>query len=188
MFAESADAARLHARWGWIFGAGVVLAILGVLALLNPVNATLVTPILVGWLLIGGGVMEIFGAFMSHDSAGWRLLHGGLGVLYILVGFDLIADPLSGVVTLTVVVGILLMVDGGIRAFKAFSIPERRWLSLTIAVLDFILAFWILSGIPWSGVAIGFFVGLMLMFAGVNWMVTGWSARNMGNLSGGAPA
>jgi len=156
MFVESYDAARLHARWGWIFAAGVLLAVLGVLALLNPVNATLVTPVIVGF--------------------------------YILVGFDLIADPLSGVITLTVVVGIMLMVDGGIRAFRAFSIKNQRWLSLTIAVLDFILAFWILSGIPWSGVAIGFFVGFMLMFAGVNWIVMGWAARNMGNLSGGAPA
>src|SRR4051812_30404280 len=113
MLMTAADTATIRARWGWIFGAGVVLAILGVIALMNVVSATLVTTFIVGLVLIVAGIVDIFAAFTGGtESGGWRLLRFVLGVLYIVVGLDLVAQPALGAITLVFVVGLLLVFDG----------------------------------------------------------------------------
>jgi len=65
MLAESAAAVRPQARPGWISGPGAVLAILGVPALRNRLNATLVTLIVAGWLLLGRAARNL-----DHLSGG----------------------------------------------------------------------------------------------------------------------
>lgn len=169
----------LRRRWGWIFGAGVVLAILGVLALMNAVNATLITTVIVGFLLIVAGIVDVFAAFTGGtESGGWRILRFVLGVLYIVVGMDLVAQPALGSITLIIVVGLLLLFDGIMKLIGAFTNPGNRLLMLVIGVIDILLGIWAITNIPYSGVAIGFFVGLMLVMGGISWMVTGWSLKS----------
>jgi len=172
-------AEELHRRWGWIFGAGVVLAILGVLALMNAVSATVITTVIVGFLLIVAGVVDIFAALTGGvESGGWRVLRFVLGILYIVVGLDLIAQPALGSITLIIVVGLLLVFDGIMKLIAAFTAPGNRLLVVVIGVIDILLGFWAITNIPYSGVAMGFFVGFMLIFARINWMVIGWSAKS----------
>ena len=98
----------LAGRWKWFVGLGVVLVILGILALMNAVDATLITTVFVGWLLLLGGIAQIVAAFATNGTMGSRVLMGILGVFYAIVGWDIIGDPLQGVVTLTVVISIVL--------------------------------------------------------------------------------
>jgi uncharacterized membrane protein HdeD (DUF308 family) len=169
----------LHRRWAWIFGAGVVVAILGVLALMNAVSATLITTVIVGFMLIVAGVVDIFASFTGGaESGGWRILRFVLGILYIVVGLDLVAQPALGSITLIVVVGLLLAFDGIVKLIAAFTGPGNRLLLIVIGILDILLGAWAITNIPFSVTTIGFFVGLMLIFAGINWMVVGWSAKS----------
>ena len=87
---------ELGSGWGWFVLLGVVLAFLGLVAIWNAVDATLVTTVFVGFALLIGGFVEIIGAFTRGSSLGSRVLHIILGILYVIVGFDLIADPLAG--------------------------------------------------------------------------------------------
>lgn len=177
----------LAGRWKWFVGFGVVLVILGLVALMNVVDATLVTTIFVGWLLLIGGIAQIVAAFATQGTTGSRVLLGLLGVLYAIVGWDIIANPLSGVVTLTIVVAIVLIVEGVIRVFQAVSGgTAHRGLVGVIGVIDVLLGLWLWSGIPMSGVAIGFFVGFELLLAGIVWIMGGWMSRRA--VSAGAPA
>ena len=102
-----------------------------------------------------------------------------LGVLYIIVGFKVIADPLAGAVALTVVVALFLIVDGVLKIFSAL-VPEteNKVLTIVFGIVMIILGGWLWSGIPYSGVAIGFFVGLQLLIAGVVWIMLGLTARS----------
>lgn len=160
---------------GWFIALGVVLVILGLAALWNAVDATLVTTIIVGWLLVIAGFANIIGAFMSSAGFGWRLLQGLLGILYIVVGFDVIADPLAGAIALTVVFGALLIADGIFRIVAVFMDRGRNavWMIL-LGVLNILLGIWLWTGIPLSGIAIGIFVGLQLLVAGMAWIIAGF--------------
>lgn len=169
----------LHRRWGWIFGAGVVLAILGVLALMNAVSATLITTVIVGFMLIVAGVVDIFASFSGGaESGGWRILRFVLGILYIVVGLDLVTQPALGSITLIIVVGLLLGFDGIVKIIGAFTGAGNRLLLLVVGIIDILLGAWAITNVPFSAPAIGFFVGFMLIMAGISWMVTGWSAKS----------
>jgi uncharacterized membrane protein HdeD (DUF308 family) len=168
----------ISSRWKWFVGLGIVIAILGLIALMNVADATLVTTVLVGFLLVFGGIAQIIAAFAAETGLGWRILMGILGVLYILVGIDIIADPLAGAVAVTVVVGIVLIVDGVIRLFHAITGPSgHKLLNGTIGVIDLLLGFWLMTNIPITALAIGFFVGIQLLMAGILWAALGWMAR-----------
>jgi uncharacterized membrane protein HdeD (DUF308 family) len=170
---------------GWFIALGVVLAILGLIALWNAVDATLVTTIIVGWLLVIAGFANIIGAFTTDTGFWWRLLQGLLGVLYIVVGFNVIADPLAGAIALTVVFGAMLIADGIFRIVVVFMDRGRNavWMVL-LGVLNILLGLWLWTGIPLSGVAIGIFVGLQLLVAGMAWIIAGF----MGGPSSEQPA
>ena len=169
----------LRGRWKWLVGIGVLLVVVGLVALWNVVDATLVTTIVVGIALLFGGAMQIVGSWASEGSTGRKLLMAALGVLYIIIGFNLIADPLRGTVALTIAVALFLMVDGVLRIFSAL-VPEteNKVLTIVFGILMIILGAWLWSGIPVTGIAIGFFVGLQLIIAGVAWIMIGWMSRS----------
>lgn len=178
-FMELPSEAELRNRWKWFVGFGVVLVILGAIALWNVVDATLVTTIFIGWLLVLGGIVQIIGAFATSGSMGARVLMGLVGILYAIVGFNIVADPLQGAVALTIVIAIVLIVEGIIRLFAAFNeATPQRGLVAVLAVINILLGLWLWSGIPTTGVAIGFFVGLQLLFAGILLIVGGFAARS----------
>jgi uncharacterized membrane protein HdeD (DUF308 family) len=169
----------LRGRWKWLVGIGVLFIVVGLIALWNVVDASLVTTIIVGIALLFGGAMQIVGAWASEGSTGRRLLMAGLGVLYIIIGFNLIADPLRGTVALTVAVALFLIIDGVLRIFSAL-VPETQNKVLTIlfGIVMIILGAWLWTNIPVAGLAIGFFVGLQLIVAGVAWIMLGLVARS----------
>ena len=174
------DAASLGNRWKLFFGVGAVLAILGVLALMNVVSATLITAFLVGILLLIGGLAQVVAAFMMNGSTGMRVLTGLLGVLYLWIGVNVIAEPLKGVLLLTVVLGVSLIVGGILRLIAAFTGgPGNRLLPTIVGIIDLVLGFWILTNFPITGLAIGFFLGIELLMAGVLWMFLAWGARDL---------
>jgi uncharacterized membrane protein HdeD (DUF308 family) len=145
------------------------------------------TAFLVGLLLLVGGLAQIVAAFMMNGSAGMRILTGLLGVLYLWIGANVVAEPLKGVVLLTVVLGISLIVGGIMRLAAAFTGgPGNRLLPTIVGIIDLVLGFWVLTGIPITGLAIGFFLGIELLMAGFLWMFLAWSARKA--TAAGAPA
>jgi uncharacterized membrane protein HdeD (DUF308 family) len=169
---------ELAGRWKWFVGIGAVVAILGLIALLNVASATLVTTVFVGFLMVFGGIAQIIGAFAANTGLGWRILMGIIGVLYVLVGIELIAEPLRGTILLTVVIAIVLIVDGIIRLFHAITGPSgHKLLNGTVGVIDILLGLWLWTSIPISGLAIGFFVGIQLLMAGILFIALGWMAR-----------
>jgi uncharacterized membrane protein HdeD (DUF308 family) len=169
----------LRGRWKWFVGVGILLVIVGLIALANVVDATLITTVIVGIALVFGGAMQLVGAWAAEGSTGRRILMAVLGVLYIVVGIEVIADPLAGAIALTIFVALFLIFDGILRIFSTL-VPEteNKVLTILFGIAMIILGAWLWSGIPVSGVAIGFFVGLQLLIAGIAWIMLGLVARS----------
>ncbi len=178
-YADDRGAGALGVNWKWLVGIGVALALLGLVALWNAVDATLVTTIIVGWVLVVAGVMQLVGAFTGGSSTGWRIVQGLLGILYIVVGFNVAFDPLAGAIALTIAIALMLMIDGVIRIISAFMDRGQGWgWSVGLGVVAILLGIWLWTGIPLSGIAIGLFVGLQLLFAGIMWIMLGFAGRS----------
>jgi len=178
MIAPTPGEAQVRARWKLYFGFGVVFVILGIVALGNLVSATLVSTAIIGFVLVIAGFVQIAGALTTGAGMGRVILSGLLGVLYVIVGVDIMADPTRGAITLTVVISVMLVFGGLLRIVGAvMGHTGHRVVNATVGVISILLGGWLFSGIPTTGVAVGLFVGLELIMAGVTWMFLGWAAR-----------
>ena len=182
------DLIREH--WALFTGIGAVLAILGVVALGNLWSATVVTTFLIGIVLVIAGVAQLGFAVMAREAGGFlRIVTGAIGALSIAVGLDIAADPKGAVVAVALAVAILLVFNGIMRLISALMNRQGMWvLGVIVGVIDILLGFWIWTGIPVSGLAIGLFVGIDLLIGGIMWIILGLSARNAPASPAGAAA
>ena len=105
---------------------GVIWILFGLLLIGSPLYGTLAAVWLFGLLLVVGGVLHTVHAFIVR---GWRgfLLHLLEGLLSIVVGAVLLADPLIGAMWLTLLIGVFLVIGGVLRAVLAFrAAGEQR--------------------------------------------------------------
>jgi uncharacterized membrane protein HdeD (DUF308 family) len=66
---HSVGAEELRRNWGWFLTLGILLVVLGMIALGASVAMTIASVMLFGWLLIIGGVLEAIHAFWRER--GW---------------------------------------------------------------------------------------------------------------------
>jgi uncharacterized membrane protein HdeD (DUF308 family) len=154
---------------GWQLGCGVLLVVVGVLALLMPGIAALATALFLAWLLILGGVFEIAYAIQTRARRGfgWKLASG---VLTLLLGIAIAVVPLAGVASLALLVGGFLLAGGIARTMLALHLrPLDGWgWVLFDGLLSIALAILIVLGWPQSSLAIiGLLTGFSLLFSGV---------------------
>ena len=161
---------EIQAAFGLPIGVGVVMMILGVIALSFPLFFTSVAvELLFGWLFLFGGIVQLIYAFQS-SSAG-RVIFKLLGsIITLIAGFIMLTNPLAGVLTLTLVLGISIFSDGVLRVIQAFQIkPLAGWgLFLFNGILEIILGIFIWSQWPLDAAwVLGLFVGLSIFFNGL---------------------
>src|SRR5450432_3525902 len=95
-------ASSLHEHWVLFLVEGIVLMVLGLAAIVLPPIATLAVEILFGWLFLISGIMGLITTFWMRQAPGfwWALLSAALGIA---AGIVLLVWPLSGVLSLTLV-------------------------------------------------------------------------------------
>jgi len=176
--------ATVHAHWKLFLLQGVLMLVLGMFAIALPNVFTLEIELLVGWLFIVGGLLRAATIFRKRHMPGfwWTL---GTGVLAVLLGTILIANPLQGVRTLTIVMTAMFVVEGIAAIFVALEF--RRFLhnwswTIVSGLINLALAYLIWQGWPNSaGWVIGLYVGINMIFLGVPLIMTALAARSIGN-------
>lgn len=149
---------------------GILLIVLGLIAVALPAVTTLVTETWIALILISAGTAKLFYAFQTRDRGGflWKLL---LGVLYVATGLMLFFNPYTGVLTLTLLLGSFLLTEGVFELILAFRLrPQPNW---TWALVNGIVTL-ILGGMIWSHWPfnapwlIGTLVGVSVLFSGIS--------------------
>ena len=185
---RAAMATSLSAHWRLFLGEGIVLFILGLAAVLIPPVATLAVAILIGWILLASGVVGLISTFRMRDAPGfgWSLLSA---VVAIVAGVLLLARPLSGALSLTVVLTVFLIFEGVASIMMALNHRHgfsARWTLLLISgIVDLILAGIIIMGLPGTAAwAIGLLVGINMVFGGSTLIAMALNARRFGAAKG----
>src|SRR5215471_5094564 len=172
---------EVKSRAGWGIVLGILTAVLGLLLIAYPLFAATVTTIFIGSILVLAGVLDVVQALRVHTVGGFfaRLL---LGVVYGFAGVVLLLYPLRGVAVLTVVLGVILLIEAGSTAALAFQLkPLSGWGWLLFdAVITVILGFLILAHWPASSIwAIGTLVGVAVLMRGVTRIALGTGLRRV---------
>lgn len=164
--------------WGWFFLIGILLITLGLLAVGYSNWATEFTVIILGWLLLGAGILQITSGFYSIKWTGFSLALL-LGLFYIIAGGLCILKPILGAESISLLIAALLLVGGFFRLVSAlrYRFDNWRWVVFNGLIAIF-LGILILTEWPTSAMwVIGLFVGIDLLIMGCNWVRLSLIAR-----------
>lgn len=168
----------LRGNWFWFVLLGIALIVLGFIALGSVVIASLATAVTIGMLLLVGGIAETVGAFWCRGWSGF-FLHLLSGVLSIVIGVLFLRAPVGALLALTLLVASFLLVGGIFKIVAALSYRFGAWgWPLASGIIDLILGLMIWQEWPASALwVIGLFLGINLVFRGVNWIALGLGLR-----------
>lgn len=158
---------------GAIKWVGILLMVLGAVAILVPALASFTVTIFIGWVLILGSVFLFASAFSNRSGLGvavgiiWALLA-------LIAGIWLLVDPGRGTRTLTLIVMIYFLVSGVFKLGVSFSrrgTPGIGWLGVN-GILSIIIGLIVLADMPESA---NWAIGLLL---GIDFIFSGWGLIN----------
>jgi uncharacterized membrane protein HdeD (DUF308 family) len=170
----------LRPRWGWLLFLGILMVILGTIALFIIPAATLGTILVLGWLLVLSGVVEMIHAFRVRRWGG-LFLHLIGGVLGVLIGLLVVTHPVAGAMAWTLLFASFFTVIGLFRTIAAIRLKFPNW---GWAVFDGIvtlgLGILLWAEWPWSGVwFLGLAVGVSLILRGWSYAMFAFAIRNL---------
>jgi len=166
----AAVSATIHKHWVLFLVEGIVLTLLGALAILLPAAGSLAATLIFGWILLLSGGMGLVATIRARHAPGfaWSLLSALIGLV---AGVLLLARPVPGTLSLTAVLIAFLMAEGVVSIFyatehrKGFS-AGWGWM-LASGLLDLVLAVILLAGLPGTAVwALGVLLGVNMIVGG----------------------
>jgi len=172
----------IHDHWGLFLFEGILLVVLGLLAILVPQVASLAVTLLLGWLFAISGIFGLIASFWARQAPGfwWSLLSA---VLSIVVGGLLLARPVVGVFSLTYLLIAFFFVEGVVSIM--YAIEHRRELTggwvwmLVSGIITLALGVMILAGLPSTAAwALGLLVGIDMVFGGSSLIAVALAARS----------
>jgi uncharacterized membrane protein HdeD (DUF308 family) len=178
---QSAVSAAVQQHWKAFLIEGILLVILGLAAMLVPPLASLAVTIFLGWLFLISGVAGLALTFWARQMPGfwWSLISAVLGIA---AGIVLLAWPVQGTLSLTIVVGAYFLAEG--VATIMYALEHRRELSerwswlLVAGIMDLLIAAVIITGLPGSALwAVGLLVGINMLFGGATLIGMALAAR-----------
>jgi len=181
---ESAVSAALSSHWQLFMFQGVVMVVLGVLAVAAAPLATLTVDLYVGWLFLISGVVGLVAVFSAKDIPAffWSLITAALSVT---AGILLIWRPVAGAVSLTLVLTAFFVAEGVFQSVTSIAYREVMrgswgWM-LASGLADLALAAMIIMGWPLSVAwALGLVVGINLITSGWALVIAAFAGRKIG--------
>ncbi len=180
----SADSVTLRKHSTWFIIYGVLLVLLGIVAILLPGIATLALELMVGWLLLLGGAFGLVAVISSGRSAPgfwWDLV---TAIVTILGGLSLLVLPLVGALTLTIVLAAYLLASGAAQVIESIQFRKKvpgAWAWVLISGLVTVaLGMIIVLGLPGTATwVLGLLVGINLVMTGTAVVTAAVCVRRM---------
>ena len=173
----TASAGSLSLRWGWVLALGIALIIAGIIALGDTIAVTLISVLLLGWLLIATGILHVV-HLVRHTEV--RSVWNILGTIFdFIAGIYLAIHPALGALTLTLVLAAFLLASGVTRLIGIFptNLPHKFW-PIVDGLLSIVLGVLLWIHWPWTGLwFIGFAIAIELIFRGWAWVMVAFALR-----------
>jgi len=172
----------MRKHWKALLIEGILLVVLGLLAIALPLLASIAITLFLGWMFLISGIAGLILTIWARQVPGfwWSIVSA---LLSLAAGVLLIGWPGQGVISLTLVLGVFFVMEG--VASIMYALEHRRELGgrwgwmVAAGILDIIISGMIITGLPGSaGWAIGLLVGINLMFGGATLIGMAASARS----------
>jgi uncharacterized membrane protein HdeD (DUF308 family) len=175
-------AGTIHQHWGVFLAEGIILILLGIAAIALPPIATFAFTLVIGWVFLISGVVGLITTFYARQAPGfwWSLISAIIGIA---AGIVLLLWPVSGMVSLTLVLIAFFFIEGIVSIMYAIEHRNQltgRWVWMLVSgIIDLILAGIIFAGLPGTAVwALGLLVGINMLFGGAALIAMALAARH----------
>ncbi|MFA0088075.1 HdeD family acid-resistance protein [Vibrio sp. 10N.261.51.F12] len=167
----------LSKGWKYFVVVGVVIALAGVGAISLPIFAGVTISTVVGVVLLFSGIAQAYHAFSIHtwNEKLWYVLSA---LLYLVGGLFIVFKPLAGLVTITMLIVIVMILNGLTRIL--FGLSNRSLPSSNVIILSGVLSvliggyfFMLLDDPAFSTTLLGTFVGISLLIEGIGFTFIG---------------
>ena len=153
---------------GWLYTLGIILIVVGLVAIAAPLVATLAVTLLIGWVLIVSGVLLMIHSFSSeHWGRAFLRVLGGL--VYLCAGVLILVYPLGGALTLTLLLAVAFLIEGICKIAASVgnrAMPNWGWMFVS-GILALIIGALVWANWPSSSLwAVGVLVGINILFRG----------------------
>jgi uncharacterized membrane protein HdeD (DUF308 family) len=179
----------LRRRWGWMLTFGIAQILGGVAALAVPAVASFVAVGIFSAILLVSAVFHIAHAFKVRRWTGFGLHLLG-GILYAAAGVLVLLDPLNGVASLMLVLGVLFIADGAIRTLLATAVRPRDGWGWFLAGGLLSIALGVMLVLMWPGAAlwvVGTLLGINLLMSGAMTTTLALQCRRRDNIDLASP-
>jgi uncharacterized membrane protein HdeD (DUF308 family) len=168
--AAAAISAAIARHRGMFLVEGLLLTVLGVLAILIPSVASIAATLVFGWILLLSGVLGLIATFNTRQAPGfgWSIVSALLGIT---AGIVLLVWPLQGTLSLTAVLIAFLFAEGVASIFYALEHRKALWgrwgWMLVSGLVDVGLGVMLFAGFPGTAAwALGLILGINMLFGG----------------------
>jgi len=180
--ARNIDLSTFGKQSNWFLGWGIVLVVLGALAISAATFTTLLTIVLLGTVILLAGIIILLDTFI-YWTGKWSgfALHFMMGLLYLGVGALMLTTPVLTSESITLLLGIFYVLVGASRTTSAVAMQLPRWKwALFNGIITLLLGILILSAWPASSLfIIGLFVGIDIFFCGWTFIMMSLAAKAM---------
>jgi uncharacterized membrane protein HdeD (DUF308 family) len=179
IMAEAAEV-NLHKAGGWVIVWGILLILAGIVAIVEPTIAAVATALLLAWLFVFAGIVELVYAFQqrAHDGLAWKVISG---LALLALGVYMLAFPIASIASLALLIGAFLAASGFSSVLLAFKLrPKDGWgWVLFDGALSIVIAIMIASGWPQNSIDfVGILVGFCLISGGIWRIMLGRALRS----------
>lgn len=166
-----ADTPATGPGWGWIMAYGIISLVIGLLAFLWPFAATYAATVVVGAFFFVSGAFSIGAGLFGRGSEG-RGYAVAFGILSLIAGVVMLMEPLTGALSLTLMVALWLGVRGVLELYWGVKFRRRRWTMVALGVVNLLLAAFILATVDYSALTLpGFILAISFIFGGITSIV-----------------
>jgi uncharacterized membrane protein HdeD (DUF308 family) len=171
------ETVKRHSLWYLVQGGLMILA--GILALIYPALSSVAVVVFLGWLLIIAGILQAISLIGArHVPHFWLQLVSV--ALFLIIGLLFLRNPGESLLTLTLLLIVLFLVEGISKVIFALTIrplPHWGWV-LGSGIIGILLAFFLWASLPVTAVwLIGVLLGIELISEGAALGYLAWQVR-----------
>ena len=182
---EEREVVREAARWWWLFLlAGIAWLVFALVIFRFDITSAASIAILFGIVAIVAGVDEFMAIGVS--TTGWKIVHGILGVIFILVGIFAFIEPGTTFEALAAVIGFFFLFKGIFDIAVAIATKdefELWWIQLVVGLIEIGLAFWVSGSFREKVVLLLVYVGIVALSKGITNIMLAFKLRSLGRAS-----
>ena len=184
---EEREVIESAARAWWVFLlTGLLWLLFAIIVLRFDYTTVTAVSILFGMVAIAAGINEFFMLAASHRW--WKVLHGLLGVIFVVVGIIAFVHPGDTFAALAAVISFFLIFKGFFDIVVSIATREEIhiwWVQLIAGIAEVLIGFWAAGYWGRSAILLVIWVGVIALMRGITEIIFAFKLRSAGKAAGG---